>query len=123
MSVIYKSPRPNLSIECTGGANLGNCYNASYWRVTSRFPLKSDVLHELNKIGVLGFGQEFRILSTCDGTEQPAGFDEAPPVDVDDRTGEPTGKEPRAWNGALLTKPSKQVYYVYECEARCDSSD
>jgi len=122
-SYTYPRTRPTLSIESTGGARLGNCYNASYYKVTSAWRLTHEQLRKLNAAGVLGFGQEFTVKSQCDGKEPVAFVDlvpcvvmeggkvlDEPPVNPYSRTGE-------------LYKPSEYGYFVYECEARCDSGD
>lgn len=122
MPVVYLSKRPHLTIELKGGVQLGNCYEASYWRVTSRLRLTLDTLRQLHTAGVLGYGQEFYVRSQCNGSEPVALFEETIPTDVDSH-GEPTGKPALSWDGRLVSQPSTQEYYVYECEVRCDSSD
>lgn len=49
----------NITIECTGEQNLGNCYNASYFTVTSKRLLSNQFLYYLKELGLLGCGQEF----------------------------------------------------------------
>ncbi|MES2339247.1 MAG: hypothetical protein V4537_14230 [Pseudomonadota bacterium] len=123
---MYPRTRADLVIETTGGAKLGNCYSATYYRVTSSpFRLKREQLLALNKAGVLGFGQEFDIKSQCDGKEAPAGADESVLTEVDTRMGKPTGEAPRNYRGEKIDPlPSHRYeYFVYECVARCDSGD
>ena len=120
---VYRSSRADIAIKCTGGASLGNCYSASYWTVTSRHKLTVEKLEGMRKLGVLGFGQEFRILSKCDGTEEAAGHDEVP-CSVEDRY---TGKvldEPaiNPYSGEPY-KPIQESFYIYNCESCCDSGD
>jgi hypothetical protein len=51
---------PTLIIENTGGANLGRCYNASYYKVKSiDRPLADADIEALHDMGQLGYGQEF----------------------------------------------------------------
>lgn len=112
---VYKNPRPKLTIESTGGANLGRCYNSMSYTVTSTDKLKRDTLNALRDAGFLGYGQEFYIHSKCDGTEEPAGKDTVTCKLVHERTGEVVGEEPE--------NTSDFFYYVYHCESRVDSSD
>ena len=77
-NIVYRNPRPTLMIESIGSKVLGRCYSAQFWHVTSQRRLSRAVLSALNIAGVLGFGQEFRITSPCDGTEEPTGVDHVP---------------------------------------------
>lgn len=108
--------RPQLTIEVTGGRNLGRCYNATYYRVTSLSKLTRERIDALRKAGFLGYGQEFSITSKCDGTELPAGIDEEQPLD---ESGNPRinhyTKQP--------CSPVRQPYFIYNTEDRVDSSD
>lgn len=117
----YRNPRPLLIVESTGGASLGNCYNASYQRVTSTQRLGRKEIEALREAGVLGYGQEFYIRSRCDGQEAAAGHDAVSCVTVvngvvtdepavNDYTGEPYA-------------PVQRPYFVYETESRVDSGD
>lgn len=118
---IYRSGRPRLAIEHTGNKTLGNCYEASYYRVTSLWRLKLEQLQALRAAGFIGSGQYFTIVSKCDGSEEPAGHDEAPcVVEVDGKvTDEPAINE----LSGVPYKPIQQPYFVYEIDSRCDSSD
>ena len=87
--------RPSLVIEHLGGRNLGRCYNAMFYRVTSTQALSRDDLSRLRDIGFLGYGQEF----ICEG---PVRYEDAVPTGIDE-DGTP--------------------YFVYSCESRVDSSD
>lgn len=114
--------RPKLVIERTGGGQISNCYSGSTWKITSLYPLKKETILSLYHAGVVGFGQEFGILSQCDGKEKPAGHDTVECVEIS-RSGEvlpgpainPYSAEPY---------PDKQLpFYVYECWSKCDSGD
>ena len=48
---VYKNPRPQLVIESNGGVQLGNCYSASYFTVTSLRPLDMEALLRLRAMG------------------------------------------------------------------------
>ena len=78
-----------------------------------------DQLIALNNAGVLGFGQEFGVTKS----HEPAGEDNIPCVEVDARTGEPTGREAINPYTGVPYAASKRPYYMYECYSRCDSGD
>jgi len=134
---VYLNSRPSLTVENTGGRNLGRCYNASYYKVTSLHPLSQEALNRLREAGFLGYGQEFTCLYV-----QPDGKKVRPPEKVDWRTKvEATGADDvpcsevhEDTNEVIRTPsinpysgkedvPTKIPYYVYECEDRVDSSD
>ena len=118
MSAIYKNDRPDLTVKRTGGANLGRCYNATYVTVTSLKRLDKETLQEMRHMGLLvGYGQEFRIHSQCDGKEEPAGFDTVPCID--EETGEPAVNK---YSGKPY-EPIEIPYYQYKVEHRVDSGD
>ena len=51
---------PQLIVERTGGAQLGNCYHASYFKVKSfNRELTQDQVSWLRNNGFLGYGQDF----------------------------------------------------------------
>lgn len=115
--------RPVLVVERTGGAKLGNCYHATYFRVTSADRLTRAKLDALRAAGVLGYGQGFHVKGQCDGKEAPAGVDTVPCSAVDRHT--------RAVISSNAINPYSgkpygthdYPYFVYECEDRCDSGD
>jgi len=123
-SYVYENTRPMLVVESRGGASLGRCYNACYFRVTSRVKISRERMLKLRDAGFLGFGQEFSILSKCDGSEQPAGHDSLPCVECDSSTGKPTGRAPaiNPYSGKQY-EPIEEAYFVYDVETRVDSSD
>jgi hypothetical protein len=60
---------PTLIIEHTGDANIGRCYNASYYKVKSLDrPLADTDIEALHDMGWLGYGQEFYFKR---GVEEP----------------------------------------------------
>jgi hypothetical protein len=118
MSAVYRNTRPELTVERTGGKNLGRCYNATYVTVTSLKKLSKEILQDMRTMGLLvGYGQEFRIHSQCDGDEEPAGHDSIPCVD--DETGEPAMNP---YSGKPY-QPIEVPYYQYKVEHRVDSGD
>jgi hypothetical protein len=119
----YPRPIPDLTIETTGGGQLGNCYSATTYRVTSLQRLSVEKLKALNAAGVLGFGQEFYIRSQADGKEPAAREVESACVAVDKRTGKPTGDPAINPYSGEPYGSSKYSVYVYDCESRCDSGD
>jgi hypothetical protein len=89
----------NLKIEYVGGKNLGRCYNASYYRITSKYPLPKVTLEKLFHAGVLGIGQEFGFNTLMrDGILYP---------DVID----------------VIEDNVNMKYYVYHTYCNCDSGD
>ena len=119
---MYPAIRPQLSVECTGGANLGNCYNASYYRVTSITPLTKKSILALRDAGFLGYGQEFLLNSPCDGKEVPAGMDLMPCKEMDERTRKIVNENPLSKDGTPKP-PIQRPFFVYLCESRVDSGD
>jgi len=136
-SRVYKHSRPSLVVECTGGRNLGNCYNASYYRITSLQALGRDQIMALREAGFLGYGQEFSFTyKNADGSRgavpdkvdwkikvEPTASDTVQCVEVDDRTGEvlrTPSINPYTGEPDGTTEIS---YFVYECESRVDSGD
>lgn len=98
---------PALAVYYDGSQNLGRCYNAYWFRIESRIKLSPEMIADLRKAGVLGFGQEFRLLSGKEGTERKATFT-------------PSGTNPRD------DKPYQEcaiTLYCYRFEDRVDSSD
>jgi len=119
----YVNDRPHLVVErARGRVAVAHCYSSTRVRVTSLGRLSERELRGLFSLGLLACGQEFRIVSRCDGSEPPAGHDEVPCVAFDAATGarlagpaiNPYSQEPYA--------PARVPYYSYECEVRCDSS-
>jgi len=49
----------DISIEYTGKQNLGRCYNATHFTLTSKEQLSSEFIYYLRDLGLLGYGQEF----------------------------------------------------------------
>jgi len=117
MSAIRKRERPKIEIRCTGGANLGRCYNAAYYKITSTHRLSREQIIGLRNLHLLGSGQEFRINSQCDGKEEPAGFDTVNMIDT--KTGEIAINR---YSGKQY-EPVDEPYYEYQTETRVDSSD
>ena len=117
MSAVYRNTRPSLVVELVGSKKLGNCFYATYYRVTSTDRLSGEKLNALRKAGFLGGGQGFYVKSPCNGTEEPAGHDTL--ECVDDETGKPAVNE---YSGKPYA-PSKSPYFYYNVEDQCDSGD
>jgi hypothetical protein len=150
---VYRNPRPALTVENNGGANLGNCYNASYFVVTSLRPLDMEDLLRLRECGFLGYGQEFMCKQVIgDSTvrvperfnpgkyvvgyrgeedekfpkstdTKPSGTDMVPCLMVDRVTRKVIEGQAINPYSGLPYEPNEQSYYVYHCESRVDSSD
>lgn len=121
-SFVWRNSRPVLVVEFIGSRQLGHCYHETRYRVTSRERMIRKRLLALFDAGFLGLGQEFDVVSICDGTESPAGEDIVPCVVVnelgnvlDEPAINPYNEKPYP--------PSPHPYYVYECSTRCDSGD
>jgi len=134
----YKATRPNLVIECTGGASLGRCYSAGYYKVVSKFPLDKEKLMHLRDAGFLGIGQEFycfRIdvnkssqpvpdtIDWRDAKVEPTFEDVIQCVEIDERTGEIINSNPINQYSGKPYVPTEIGYYEYYCESRVDSGD
>jgi hypothetical protein len=106
---VYKKERSNMEIKFVRSVNIGRCYNAFYYEITSTRKLTCEQIHGLRKLGFLGYGQEFNVNSQCDGKEEPAGYDTVQCLE----------------NGEVVMtyKPLKEPYFVYHVENRVDSSD
>lgn len=115
---IYWLPtRPDVTIERVSGMGLGRCYSQTNYRVTANRRLTRAQLHGLANLDIIPAGQEFGVLSPCDGKEEPAFFDEVEPTAIG-RDGLPT-----ATVRIIDVKRRSFPYWVYECYERTDSSD
>jgi hypothetical protein len=140
---VYRNPRPSLTVQNAGGASLGNCYNASYFEVTSLRPLDMEDLYRLRECGFLGYGQEFMCHQVI-GEERvhvPAKFAAWGKEGPQERDVAPSGKEMvpcimvdrvtrKVIEGEAINPysgkpyaPHEQAFYTYRCESRVDSSD
>ena len=136
---VFRSNTPPLTVHNSGGAKLGNCYNASYYEVTSLHPLSLENLHSLRDAGFLGYGQEFMCQQlTAEGDfiavprtldwrtsrdVKPTRVEETPCVMVDRATGKTIeGEAINPYSGKPYLPGSTSVY-IYRCESRVDSGD
>ena len=115
MSSGYKRKRPNVAIFFVKEANLGNCYNAYYYKIVTNNRMSRKTIVSLRELGLLGSGQEFKITSQCDGEEEPAGFDTVECINSD-------GTPAENYLGVPV-EPREEPYYVYHIMNRIDSSD
>jgi len=130
-NIIWRNPRPSLTIEHAGSRSLGRCYSEATFRVTSTSPLKPDVIEALRAARLVGIGQEFSAFQVlADGRkvpvrdiQDPSGTDLVEPIEVDTDTGRATGRPAlNPYNGNPY--PAHNLaHYVYECVTRCDSGD
>jgi len=129
--VIYKNPRPTLTIEHSGSRSLGRCYSETTYRVTSTSALSPETIAVFQKARLVGIGQEslsFQVLA--DGSKvaigkqhEPTGYDVVEGTEVDEHTGKPTGRPAvNPYTGKPYGSHSYS-YYVYDCVTRCDSGD
>lgn len=135
---IYRGPKANLTVEGAGGANLGNCYNAMYFKVTSLTRLDMESLVKLREAGFLGYGQEFdawyinhegkkvQVDAKVDWQSpkiEPTGNDLVQCSEVDERSGEVIKTPSINPYTKKEDAPTLIPFYVYHCESRVDSSD
>ena len=120
-TVVWKPIRPHLTIEVTGGTQLGRCYHETRYRVISRNKLSQEVLVGLSDLGLMPRGQEFGIRSQCDGKEEPGLFEEVPASVVNDK-GERLNEPAMGYFGKPML-PVTVGYYIYDCYERTDSGD
>ncbi len=118
---VYWNHRPRLVVENRGGKALGNCYIASFQRITSTLRMSRKEIEALRDAGVLHGGQEFYIRSQCDGNEPAAGQDMLPCVV--ELNGEILDEPAINPYSGLPYAPIQQSYFVYETESRVDSGD
>jgi hypothetical protein len=97
-----------LKIEALPSRNLGRCYNAYPFRVTSSRTLSGNALRALREVvGVFGYGQEFSYHQ----------------VDSEGRKIGSVPDELSMKNPPPSTKIDDRVMYIYLVESRVDSSD
>jgi hypothetical protein len=118
----WKHDRPLLVIERTGGGAIATNYSGDTWRITSTYPLKKEKIEALYKLGLVGFGQEFGILSQCDGNELPAGHDLVQCVEITPKGEVLPGVATNPYSGKPY-EPKLLPYYEYNCWSKCDSGD
>jgi len=112
----YRNERPNLAIRFVSERNLGRCYNSYTYEITSLSRLSAEKIRALRELGFLGGGQMFDINSSCDGKEEPAGYDMVHCVN-DDGT-----RAVNRYTGKLYER-NEVPYFVYRVTNRIDSSD
>lgn len=136
---MWKNPRPLLTIERTGGAELGNCYHGCFYRITTTRPLSVEDIDALRGIGFIGRGQEFYIRGQIidelptpvpatlnwksEGEVRPSGMDVVEASIIDANTGDVI---PGVAIHALTKEPLKPMempHYIYLVEDRVDSGD
>lgn len=103
--------RPSCEIRMTGGRQLGRCYYATFYRITSDTRLTTRAIEKIRESGLLGFGQEFY----CNYVQSDSTTIDYRKVDA--KTMGPTFVE------SSQASPLQKSYFVYECEDRVDSSD
>ena len=117
----FIDPNPVIAIHRGESKELGRCYSGGEYKIVSTKKLKSQDILKFWDMGLLGYGQEFSIMSKCDGTEEPAGFTEVEGVMMD-KFGKKYNDPPVDWAGNPA-KPTKFFYYEYITHWRCDSGD
>ena len=128
----YIGPKPKLSIESNGGASLGRCYSASYFRVTALHPLSMEDFRRLRDCGLFSGGQEFMVRQVAENGDKVKVAEtlDWQSVKTVNRSGFDvvglTNVEVPGWKiiGPSTSKMTTEIpYYTYEVEVRCDSSD
>jgi hypothetical protein len=138
--VIWSNDRAALTIQNGSGRQLGNCYSASDYIVTTTQPLDQEQIAALRDAGFLGYGQEFYIRGQqIEGKlvpvpakltwetrrdVKPSGIDKVPPRVYDRQTGEQLNEQPvNQYTGNPITNEHPYPFFVYVVESRVDSSD
>jgi hypothetical protein len=117
--VTWMPKRPDLAVSFVWGCTPSNCYHESYYEVISRRKLDAADLDALDSIGVLGMGQEYRVIQ---GAEEI--IDSVPPVTIDKRNGKALPDVPPVnWCGDPITNYTDLKYYRYTIRRICDSGD
>lgn len=115
MTQAWINPRPRLTIDMVR-SHYRNCVTTTVYRVTSTpFRVTRNQIDSLDKAGLLGSGQGFRVLSPCNGEEPPA-FRDSVPCREFDAAGNAVGH-------AKDFPPHDVDVFVYEVERICDSGD
>lgn len=60
-----------FQINIIASANLGRCYNSATYEVLTKYPMRDESIKKMWEIGVLGCGQEFRLVEKS--TKVPEG--------------------------------------------------
>lgn len=114
MEYIYKSSRPRMTVESTGGKKLGHCYTASFFTVTTTYPLSDHEITGLFQSGAVGYGQIHQLVSTETFEEM------VPCIGID---GDKVIENPlNPYNGEPY-RPINIKHWIYKIETRCDSGD
>lgn len=139
--VVWSNPRPTLTVENGGGRQLGNCYSASTYIITTIHALDLEEIKALRAAGFLGYGQEFYIsgqeidgrlvpvpAGPCDwqtrSEVKPSGVDKIKPRVRCRQTGKWLDEQPvNAYTGQPITNEHDAPFFVYVVEDRVDSSD
>ena len=116
MTARYNNERPSIAIRFVSERNLGRCYNAYTYKITSLRRLSREQIVGLRELGLLGSGQEFSISSSCDGKEDPTGHDTVYCLNED-------GSRAVNTYTAKLYEPREEPFFVYRVTNRIDSGD
>lgn len=103
--------RPSFEIKLTGARQLGRCYYATFYRITSDTPLTVKAVEKIRESGLLGFGQEFY----CNYVQSDS-------TTIDHRKVDTKSIVPTLVEASPESPLRLHSYYVYECEDRVDSS-
>jgi hypothetical protein len=138
--VTWSNDRPTLTVEHGSSRQLGNCYRAHTYVVTTTRVLDCEEIKALRNAGVLGCGQQFYIEGQqIDGKlvpvpakldwesrrdVRPSGIDKIAPRVRCRQTGAWLNEQPvNAYTGKPITDEHDAPFYVYVVEDRVDSGD
>ncbi len=114
--VQWTTPLPRLAITLVRSWEPRMCESKAVYRVVSSpFPLTDEQLRALDKLGVIGSGQEFRI------TDRQVSMVSAPARGYD-REGNVVDENPVNERGEPYP-PSEFAVYTYDVARHCDSGD
>ena len=114
---------PILTVELQSSVSLGHCYHGSTYKLTVTSRLSKKALHGMYVAGLFGAGQEFRVLSPCDGKEEPAGFETVQAKEYDMATMKVVNESPVNEFSKKPFPTMNEPFYVYLVERRTDSGD
>lgn len=114
--VMWRTPEPRLSIELTRSWEPRMCVSKAVYRVkSSPYPLTDEQITALDRLGVIGSGQELRIVERKEWKVEAKAH-------AYDREGNLVDESPVDERGQPYP-PSSFAVYQYDVARHCDSGD
>jgi LysM repeat protein len=120
-SIIASHPQV-LKIEIAGSKQVGRYAWTTTYQITCQHRLNSVQLNRLRSAGVLGIGQQFVIMSPCDGSEAGTLID-VPFVEINDESHQIVNSNPVNRYSNKPYGSTKVTIYTYICQDLTDSGD